>query len=227
MCPKMFRPTKKHSFKKMGFLLLAGFLLIYGIHLYFFQFRPVLLSLAKSQAHTLAVQSVNRSVREVVQETGYEDLISVMTDDNKRVTALMSNIVTMNRLKAELIAQIDKSIQQIDTFAVRIPLGSVFGIDVLSGFGPRMEIGMLSSGITEVDFINQFSDAGINQTLHRIQLEVKTSIQILIPHYHQVSAVVKTQIPIAETVVVGEVPESYTNLETEEGKLRDDILEVQ
>ncbi len=215
------------SFKKYLFLSVCIAFMAYLSYLYLFQFRPVFITMARNQANSLAVQAINQSVSEVMQQTSYEDLISLMKGENDKITAIVSNIVTMNRLKSQLVLHIDRNIQQIENLTLRIPVGTVLGIDFLSGIGPRMQLSILATGLTKADFVNQFDDAGINQTRHRIVLKVDTSINILIPNYNPVTASVSTQIPIAETVIVGEVPEAYNNLETEEAKLRDDILELQ
>ncbi|MBU5451075.1 sporulation protein YunB [Acetivibrio sp. MSJd-27] len=223
------RNTKRRTGNPKKFFLLAmvAALICYFLYIYLFQFRPILFTMAKTQANSLAIQAVNSSVSDVMKDTSYEDLISLMKGDGEKVTAVVSNIVAMNRLKSQLVIAIDQNIQKIDHFGVRIPLGNVLGIDVLSGMGPRMQIGVLSDGLTRVDFINLFDAAGINQTRHQIQLKVDTTIHIMIPNSNPISATVTTQIPIAETVIVGDVPNSYTNLETQESMIRDDILELQ
>ena len=224
----MRNPKRRTGNPKKIFLLAGVIALIsYILYIYLFQFRPVLFTMAKTQANSLAVQAVNRSVADVMKDTSYEDLISLMKGDGEKVTAVVSNIVAMNRLKSQLVIAIDQNIQKIDHFGVRIPLGNVLGIDMLSGLGPRMQIGILSDGLTKVDFVNQFDAAGINQTRHQIQLKVDTIIHIMMPNSNPVSAAVTTQIPIAETIIVGDVPNSYTNLETRESMIRDDILELQ
>ncbi len=215
------------SFKRSLFLVALITIIGYLFYLYLFQFRPVFITMARNQANSLAIQSINKSVAEVMQETSYEDLISLMKGENDKITAVVSNIVAMNRLKSEIVLKIDQNIQQIECLSLRIPLGTVLGIDFLSGIGPRMQLKILATGLTKADFLNQFDDAGINQTRHRIFLKVDTAINVLIPNYNPVTASVSTQIPIAETVIVGEVPDAYNNLETEEAKLRDDILELQ
>lgn len=223
------RNPKRRTGNPKKLFLLAGVIALIGyiLYIYLFQFRPVLFTMAKTQANSLAVQAVNRSVADVMKDTSYEDLISLMKGEDEKVTAVVSNIVAMNRLKSQLVIAIDQNIQKIDHFGVRIPLGNVLGIDMLSGLGPRMQIGVLADGLTKVDFVNQFDAAGINQTRHQIQLNVDTIIHIMIPNSNPISAAVTTRIPIAETVIVGDVPNSYTNLETRESMIRDDILELQ
>ena len=229
MCRRSMRNSNRRAEHPKKYFLLAAIviLLCYVFYLYLFQFRPVLFTLAETQANSLAIRAVNNSVAEVMKDTSYEDLISLMKGDGEKVTAVISNIVAMNRLKSQLVLAIDQNIQKIDCFDVRIPLGNVLGIDALSGMGPRMQISVLSDGLTKVDFINLFDAAGINQTRHQIQLNVDTVIHIMIPNANPVCATVSTQIPIAETVIVGDVPNAYTNLETRESMIRDDILELQ
>ncbi len=215
------------SLKKYLFLSTCIALIGYLSFLYLFQFRPVFITMARNQANSLAIQAINRSVSEVMQQTSYEDLISLMKGENDNITAIVSNIVTMNRLKSQLVLQIDRNIQAIESLTLRIPVGMVLGIDFLSGIGPRMQLSILATGLTKADFVNRFDDAGINQTRHQIFLQVDTAVNVLIPNYNPINASVSTRIPIAETVIVGEVPDAYNHLETEEAKLRDDILELQ
>jgi len=138
----------------------------------------------------------------------YEDIIIVNRDANNRVSSIQTDIVRLNRIFANLSLDIQENLSELKNQRISIPLGVVFGNSVLSAEGPNISVKVIPSGSVETDFKSEFTGAGINQTRHRIYLEVKTKVGIVIPFTKKDTEII-TCIPVAETVIIGDVPYYY------------------
>ena len=139
----------------------------------------------------------------------YENLITFEKDNNGKISALQSNIAEFNRLQAFITQDVLQRISDTGETTLAIPLGTLFGSALLAGRGPSIKVKMQTAGSCTAHFENRFSDAGINQTTHRILLFVDVSMSILLPGF-RTHTKVSNSYAVAETVIVGAVPDSYT-----------------
>ncbi len=188
--------------------------------------RPIIKTMAINQAQFIATQAINDAITEVMQkaDVSYEKLVNVDKDGEDRVRAITANIVQMNRLKAEVTTLSAQKIAGVDKCTISIPLGTLIGGDLFTGRGPRIKIKVNLSGHVVTDIENTFDAAGINQTRHQIMLDVRGSIYILIPGYNTATEV-ETDLCIAQTVIVGEVPGTYAQINTGSGAIPEAIDE--
>lgn len=198
---------------------LPALLLAVGLLLCFFawvnrQLRPVLEALALSQVHNAVTASINDAVTAGIaaEDVSYDDMVTLETDGAGRITALKSNMAQVNRLRSLLLGAALEQVSELSTRDFSIPVGNLTGLDFLSGWGPGIRVDLLTAGAADAAFHNEFSSAGVNQTLHRIVLEVHVTMHILLPG-ETVETQVSTQVCVAETVIVGQVPETYLQLE--------------
>ena len=119
----------------------------------------------------------------------------------------------VNQLRREILAQVNQRILDLDVYALAVPLGSVIAPGLLSGLGPRLPIHVTSVNNASADFTSSFSEAGINQTLHQILMEVSMDVTILVAGGTKKATISQTVV-VAETVIVGIVPESFLNVGT-------------
>lgn len=193
-------------------VLLTAVCLLTGCVLYFnAQLRPMLASLATTRVSNAVNRIVSEAVNEAVENGSiqYEQLISYEKDNEGRITALHSNMAAFNRLQSEILDIVLARIDQVSARELSIPIGSLTGISLLAGRGPRISVRMESVGSSSARFQNEFTSAGINQTKHRIVLEIDVSVSILLPGFSTATQV-SNAVTVAETVIVGSVPESYT-----------------
>ena len=180
--------------------------------------RPAVETLAVSDAVnriSLAVsQAVDRCVRQ--EGIGYSDVITMETDGAGNVTALTSNVAVTSRLQALVVEQVAQELGQLQQEQFGIPLGTLTGWVIFSGKGPVIQVKLLSAGDVTTQFHHSFEQAGINQTLHRVMLDVSVSVYLLIPG-ETLSTQVDSQVCVAETVIVGQVPDTYLYLGSEKG----------
>lgn len=196
-----------------GFLIPAVLgigLAVLAIYLFDGRVRPVVMELAETSARNAITRVVNEAVEHTLasEAVSYNDMITLQKDASGQITALTSNSVEMNRLRAEILDDVVEQVDILDSKELGIPLGSVFGLVTLSDRGPRLPVKVLSVASAEGNLRNEFTSAGINQTYHRIILDVTVDVKLLIPG-GTVETPVSTQVNIAETVIVGKVPDAY------------------
>lgn len=184
-------------------LILAGF--FYAEH----RLRPALHEISRARAVQIATQSINKAVREkVVRHIRYEDLIAVKVDNRGRVVLMQPNTGEINRLASEATIAVQEELEKVSRDRVHIPLGQLVGSQVVAGRGPNIPIEVIPVGAVESRIFDRFEQAGINQTRHKIYLEVKTMVRIVIPLTFS-NAEVRTEVPLVEAVIMGEVPQVY------------------
>ncbi len=227
-CSRMgYRLYQKHW---GGYFFLALLMCLFGCvgYLYFFVFQPALLELGVARANRIGQEVIHQAVEEVLSQDELlgSQLVSIQTSDDGQIAAVLPDVVQMNRLKAKLALCISDKLHQSDCTVISIPLGALSGIDFLTNYGPRLKVNMLPYGRALVDIESRFSDAGINQTRHQMLAIVEVEVSLLMPDSRSCNAGIRATVPMSETVVVGAVPNSYTNLETEREKLKDDLLNL-
>jgi len=179
--------------------------------------RPIINEVASSRAKSVAVRVIANVVNDIMANSDikYSDLVSFQKNGENNVAAVTSNVVEINRLKSTIAMEVEKKVSDIDLMTTKIPLGNLLNQSMFSGLGPKIKIKMVPVGYAGIDVKNEFTSAGINQTKHEIYLEISMTISVLLPISSK-STSVKTQIPIAETIIVGNVPGTYTNVSGQE-----------
>jgi sporulation protein YunB len=198
----------------LGFLLLGLATLFTMVD---YRLRPVVESIAAHQAKVAAVRGINTAMAAVMAEEGvsYGDIVAVNKDETGKITSIEANMMLVNHLKLAATDRILEEIQKEDNQLVRIPLGNLTGLQFFSDRGPDVEIRVIPLGYVQTSIHNQFTSAGINQTLHRIMLETGIQVLIQLPG-RTIRAETTTAYCIAETVIVGEVPEAYAGIRLDE-----------
>ena len=190
----------------LALLALIGMLAVAGM-----QMKQLLTKLAV----TRVTNTVNRIVTQAVNETidsgeiRYDDLISFEKDNDGKITAVKSNMPEFNRLQSKILNVILERISEVSTRELSIPIGSLTGTALLAGRGPRITVRMQSVGSSTANLRNEFTSSGINQTRHQIIMDVDVRVSVLLPGC-VTSVPVSQSFSVAETVLVGAVPENYT-----------------
>ena len=175
------------------------------------QLRPIMDSMATARVSNVIHKAVAEAVSETIATGRYDytDLIRLEKDDGGKITALTSNMIQFNQLQIDVSENVMKKVGSVSSSELSIPVGSLTGVALLAGRGPDVHIKVLSVGSPTAEFENRFTDAGINQTKHQILLNVDVNVQMLMPGYTRTITVSST-LSVAETVIVGSVPETYT-----------------
>ena len=202
-------------------MLTAGCLLIGALMLLDSMIRPMITQTFIYQANICATDTINRAVLKIISQENveYSSIVLLQEDEEGRPAFLETDMVALNRLKAELTSEITANLNEDANKPVQIQLGTILGGQYLAGRGPTLEFEVIPMGYVQVDFHNEFLSAGINQTLHQLMMDVKAPVSAVLPFY-SVTETVHTEICIAETVIVGQVPQAFTDIN---GDHSDDI----
>lgn len=171
--------------------------------------KPTILAIAEAKARQIATEAINQAIhKKVVTDVEYRDLIFVHKDNRGRIVLMQPNTVKINKLASDTTLEVQKTLEGLPVSGFKIPLGQVSGSQLLASYGPGIKVSIYPIGTVRVEVEDEFTEAGINQTRHRLYLRVLANVKIVVP---LVSTYVKvtTQVPVAETIIVGEVPSTY------------------
>ena len=177
--------------------------------------KPVMTSMATARVSNLVNRIVSAAVNEAVENGSidYQNFVIFEKDETGHITALRSNVAEVNRMQGQITDEILHRLSEVATSELEIPLGTLTGSALLAGRGPSLFVRMQAVGSASAAFRNQFTAAGINQTRHHIFLDVDVYMSILLPGM-KTSTRVSNEIAVAETVIVGSVPDTYTYFST-------------
>lgn len=189
----------------------------------FLRIKPLIFTYAKSYAETICLNSANQAVLNVLNagNISYDSISRVSKGANGDILGIEIDISAVNSLKSGISNEIMRIIAQKSFYDIEIPIGSLLGFEYTVGMGPRITLHMQMTETAVLDFESNFSDAGINQTLHQIIIKIDISANILMLGCTQGFSVSTTAIA-AQTVIVGATPDTFTNVEEYPG---DDIAD--
>ena len=171
---------------------------------------PVANAMAKSIASQKIMLIMNKEVLDLIkkEDISYQDIIDIKRAENGEIVSLETNTANVNKIKSTLAYDIQKSVSNITNTDIGIPIGNLFRSIIFTGRGPKIPVKLTSVGDISVDICDEFIAAGINQTKHKIDIDVSMSVTIVLPDSID-DVEVKTRVPVAETVIVGKVPVMY------------------
>lgn len=175
--------------------------------------RPQLTELVSAQLQNAVTEAVNDAVGKSLEgeQGSYDALYTLHTDESGRLSALTADTAGLNRLRTQVLEETLCQVKLLNSEELGVPVGNLTGWVLLSGRGPVLPVKVLTAAVPHAEFRNDFTAAGINQTLHRVMLEITVTVQVLMPGGTQ-EYTVTTPVCIAETVVMGQVPETYVGL---------------
>lgn len=182
----------------LGFLMLRS------------RYRDVIRDLAETQVKNTTSDLTNDAIAKQIAEgvIQYDRIVYFEKDLDGRITALKTNMSEVNRLKTDILNLINDEILALDTSDIGIPMGSLFLPELFSGKGPAIPVRILSIRNSDATFASKFSQAGINQTLHQLTMVVSVDVAVLVLGQTS-SFTVNSEVVVAETVIVGEVPSTF------------------
>lgn len=175
--------------------------------------RVIVNNYANSKAKVLSNSVINQTVHKYLQDNNikYSDLLKINTKEDGTVTSVEFDTVEMTKIKSGIISQIQKEVNAHNVVVMNIPVGTLTGNQFLNNRGPTVRIEMQISSAVYSKISSKFISAGINQTLHQITLSIRSDVYFIMPWYRS-SGSFETEFILAETIIVGEVPDAYTNV---------------
>ena len=192
------------------FFTLSLMAFLVSVSLYF---RSISTQIAISDASDLISMRINRAIAQIMSEGNYDAdyFVTFEKGENGEVSAISCNMARINALSAEILDHVVGATENY-TATVQIPLGNLSGLSLLMGRGPKVPVEIVTLTSSRVEFKNGIVTAGINQTKHQITLCIKVDIDILVPWGSESTQVV-TEVLIADTVIVGQVPGTYLDIQ--------------
>lgn len=198
-------------FRRFIFLIvlitIVSIVLLYSFRV---RYHGAIRSLAETSVRNSTSDLINDAIDRQI-ETGnvhYDRIVYFEKDLNGKITALKTNMSEVNRLKTAILNLINDEILALDTADIGIPVGSLILPELFSGKGPQIPVHILSIRNSDAAFKSYFSEAGINQTLQQLTMEVSVDVSVLVLGKNE-SFTVSSQVVVAETVIVGQVPDTF------------------
>lgn len=213
---------KQIKIKKIKTVLIIMLIAFVTVYIITKSVKPIFNGLAIQKARTIATNITNRRTSEVLAKYDYKDLVWIMEDESQKNRILRTDVVKINQIVSEIAIEVEKNLASIQNDKIEIPIGAIIGSSYLAGSGPKIPIKVIPSGNVTTEVITEFETTGINQTVYRIYLKLNCAIKIL-NTYGNLSDNIKNKVLLVETVIVGEIPEIYYNLE---GLNNKDALEI-
>lgn len=174
------------------------------------QVRPKIFSLSEIKAKSMATEAINAAVLEEIERANikYTDLVDLEYKEDKSIGGLSTDIVNVNKLKSSITLCAQKKISTLSKKEISFASGDLSGLSLLSGRGPKINVKLNYTSSIETDFENHFETAGMNQTLHTLDVKITANIIVRSRNMEE-SIKIETTVPVAETIIVGEIPSLY------------------
>lgn len=199
----------KIKHKIIIFMFSFIFLLLSSLTFIVKAINPVILSVSKAEAISLSQTVINNSVYEIIKDsTVYNKIIDISRNQNGEIEFISNNTYQINKISRDIVDLAQINLQNLGSKGIDIPIGTFSGLQILNGIGPNINIKLIPIGLINCNFLSKFTQAGINQTNHKIYLDIDCKVNIILPvTSHTVNT--KTQIMIAENLIIGKVPQTY------------------
>lgn len=214
---------KKEKNRKIGRIVIILIIAFSTVKLVLDAVLPIFDTLCEDKAKSIATIISNEEATNVMREHSYDELFTIEKDTGGNITIIKSNVIPINEIISDVAIKIQNQIDKRGREDIEIAVGSFTGFKLLAGRGPGIKIKISSIGNVETDLKSEFTSQGINQTLHRVYLQVKCKVNILTP-FDNIEREITNQVLLVENVIVGNIPNTYYNLEGINGV--SDSLEV-
>lgn len=198
-------------------ILFILFILLILFNILFFYFDRIvtttILESSDAQARARVTEIINGVIlEEFSKDFNYDEIIHIEKDNQGTITMVKADTLKMNKIASEIALSSQKKISSDSGITVSVPISYILKSTILSFYGPKIKIKMEPIGYIETKYTSDFESAGINQTRHKIYVQVKSNIRVFIPLNSKEIQVIN-EVPVAETIIVGKVPSTAINLD--------------
>lgn len=183
---------------------------------------PIFEDLALQKTRAIATEIMNKKTSEILAKYDYKDLVWIMEEEETKNNILRTDVVIINQIASEIAIEVENALLDVQNDKIEIAIGALTGSKYLVGSGPKIPLKIIPSGNVTTELKTEFQEKGINQTVYRIYLELECDIKVLSP-YENLEDKIENQVLLIETVIVGEIPQTYYNLE---GLTQDNSMEL-
>ncbi|WP_284703665.1 sporulation protein YunB [Clostridium swellfunianum] len=203
----------KTKFKIVFFVTVL--LLMFNVFIYTLDkvITPTVIAVANAEMRAKSMEIINTAVlNEYSKQFKYEDVINVEKDREGNITLLKADTLKMNKIANDVALNSQKELKKLGSHGIKVPIGYILQNNILASIGPSVGVNMEPIGYIETRYQSEFESAGINQTRHKIYVQVYAKLRIIIPMKND-DIEVKSEVPIAETIIIGKVPDTSINLD--------------
>lgn len=210
----MMAEKTRSGLRKLGVKLIAAALILIGLaFIVDLSFRPVVETVNYNECHAAVSSMITRSIAAELEreDADYSSLVTIERDESGSVCSIESNAMNINRLKNNIAARLERELDRMSGIDIMIPVGTLTGLQLLHGRG--FDVGMTVSpvGYAQTAIVSEFTEAGLNQTRHRIVIHIEVTADAVIPGFTS-RVPVSASIVAAETIIVGKIPDAYTHV---------------
>ncbi|WP_369700385.1 sporulation protein YunB [Clostridium estertheticum] len=196
-------------------IIIAIVIINFTIVIYIFDktTMPTVMAVADSEMRAKATEIVNKAIiDEYSNQFNYDEIIKVDKDSVGNIVMLKADTLKMNKIACDVALKSQKELMKLGDVGIKVPIGYITRNNILSYYGPSVNIKMQPIGHVETKYSSEFESAGINQTRHKIYVKVKTTVRVIIPLKSN-DIEVTNEVPIAETIIVGKTPNTSVQLD--------------
>ncbi|WP_407935013.1 MULTISPECIES: sporulation protein YunB [Clostridium] len=196
-------------------IIIAIVMINFTIFIYIFDktTMPTVMAVADSEMRAKATEIVNKAIiDEYSNQFNYDEIIKVDKDSVGNIVMLKADTLKMNKIACDVALKSQKELMKLGDVGIKVPIGYITRNNILSYYGPSVNIKMQPIGHVETKYSSEFESAGINQTRHKIYVKVRTTVRVIIP-LRSNDIEVTNEVPIAETIIVGKTPNTSVQLD--------------
>lgn len=220
---KFFNKKIENKYKKLIFLMII-IIVIFLIGIFIWEsIKPVFEVLCEDKAKGIATKITNQETSKVLTKYNYNAFFTIEKDNNGDVQMITANVLQINQVTSDIALDIQESLENESNNRLYIASGNLTGIKILAGLGPKIPVKISTVGNITTDIKSEFISQGVNQTLHRIYMNIVTCVNILTP-FGIITRDIINQVLIAENIILGNIPATYYNLDGFENS--SDLLEI-
>lgn len=212
----------KKSFVFFLFLTIVIFILS---SLHYKKIESSLTEICQSNAHSIALKCTEDAINKNIEDITYASIINIEKTDDGKIVAITSNVNELNKLSNKLIITLEENLQNNKSSKINIPIGTLLGSKSFGGYGIRVNVKTLPVGDAKIEYLSHFDDVGINQTRHRIIIKITSQVKVIAP-FNTVLDEYTKEVVLAETVLIGDIPNSYYNINGVDNLQTKDIITV-
>lgn len=220
------QPRPQLTLGKRLLILLAG--LLTSAFLLDLRIRPYIQSISSYQAQIYGTRVINDAIYEELasENIRYDNLVTLTQNGQGQITSLQTDMVALGRLRGRVTEAVIQEIDEMEEQQIAIALGTLSGVQLLSGRGPDVHLRVEPAGYLTSEVENRFESAGINQTRHQIMLILDMRVMAIIPGY-TTSTEIHTEYCLAETVIVGTVPDTLLTLSEKDSSFGREVYDLE
>ena len=203
-----FQPFNSRKIKKAIPILTIIILAFIIFNTILRSINPVFETLAKDEAKVIATRVTNEETSNVMNKYNYETFFTIEKDEKGEIQMISANVLKINQVTSDIAINIQNSLRKNKQKKISIAIGSISGIKILAGVGPKIPVRLSSAGTVETNLRSEFIAQGVNQTIHRVYIDVNSTVDILTP-FSTLSETINNQVLILENVILGKIPSNY------------------